>query len=441
MFNRRTLMAASAALVAAGPAGAQTQAGRPFVEVDGIGFRLGDRPYRFVGANIWYGAYLGAETDYGDRDRLRRELDRLKAIGATNLRVLGSSEDSPLRSSMKPTFRTKDTYNEDLLKGLDFLLAEMARRDMKAVIYLTNFWEWSGGMATYLYWTNSGHFIDMNDPAHPWPDFPDFTSGFYASQEAVGLYHDWIRHVVGRTNTVTQGRYADDPTIMSWQLCNEPRPGGRTPVAERNFPDFYAWIASTAGLIKSLAPNHLVSTGGEGLKGCVEQAECVVTSQTQPGIDYTTAHIWPQNWSWVDPADLAGTHEAGAREVATYINQHVALATRAGKPLVIEEFGYPRDGGSFDPAASTEYKDRYYRQIYDAVMESIASGGPLQGSNFWSWSGEGRASHADHRYRVGDRGYVGDPPHEPQGWYGVFNTDDTTLAVVREHAAALASAG
>ena len=35
----------------------------------------------------------------------------------------------------------------------------MGRRGMTAVIYLTNFWEWSGGMMTYLYWTNGGRYM------------------------------------------------------------------------------------------------------------------------------------------------------------------------------------------------------------------------------------------------------------------------------------------
>ncbi len=42
---------------------------------------------------------------------------------------------------------------------------------MRAVLYLTNFWEWSGGMMTYLSWINGGNYINMNDPAHPWPEF------------------------------------------------------------------------------------------------------------------------------------------------------------------------------------------------------------------------------------------------------------------------------
>ncbi|MBO9718218.1 MAG: mannanase, partial [Pseudoxanthomonas sp.] len=59
-----------------------------FVRVEGTHFTLDGKPYRFAGANFWYGAYLGAPGDGGDRARLRAELDQLKAAGIDNLRVL-----------------------------------------------------------------------------------------------------------------------------------------------------------------------------------------------------------------------------------------------------------------------------------------------------------------------------------------------------------------
>ncbi len=83
------------------------------------------KPDRFVGANIWYGAYLGADAEYGNRARLGRELDRLKALGVNNLRILASAEEGPLKSSIKPGFRSKEGWNETLLQGLDYCLAEV----------------------------------------------------------------------------------------------------------------------------------------------------------------------------------------------------------------------------------------------------------------------------------------------------------------------------
>src|SRR5690606_1625898 len=112
-------------------------------------FWLEGEPYAFVGVNLWYGAYLGAGGSVGDVGRLRAELDLLARLGVTNLRVLGASEQGPMQHAIQPTFRGPGrVYNEELLRGLDLLLLEMAKRNMKAVLYLNNFWEWSGGMGT-----------------------------------------------------------------------------------------------------------------------------------------------------------------------------------------------------------------------------------------------------------------------------------------------------
>jgi mannan endo-1,4-beta-mannosidase len=433
LLNRRELIVGTSALLASSAA-LEAKARQRFVRTAGGSFRLGEQPYRIAGTNMWYAAYLGA----GNRDRLRRELDRLTALGINNVRILGSSEFSPLKNSVRPTFRNRSRhFNESLLRGLDHALAEMGRRGITAVIYLTNFWEWSGGMMTYLYWTNGGRYLNMNDPAHPWPEFADMSSEFYGHAAAVRMFDDYVRAVVGRRNTVTGRLYREDPAIMAWQLANEPRPGGSEAAGHRHMTAYLAWIDGTARLIKSIDPNHMVSTGSEGTQGCINDAQCVVDAHRSPAIDYVTAHIWPQNWSWADPKDLAGTWPTVERNTRDYITQQLAVARRLNKALVIEEFGFPRDGGSFDPGTPTTFKDRFYQLIYGAVLDSVRSGGPLQGCNFWAWGGEGRAQHPDHHFVRGDTRYLGDPPHEPQGWYSVFDGDASTQSAIRAYAKAV----
>jgi mannan endo-1,4-beta-mannosidase len=441
-ITRRGLLVGTSALLGAssafGGAIGAVPPRQPFVRRSRTQFTRSGEPYRIAGTNMWYAAYLGADAPTGNRDRLGRELDRLGALGINNVRILGSSELSPLKNSVRPTFRDSSAkFNQTLLRGLDHALAEMGKRGMTAVIYLTNFWEWSGGMMTYLYWTNGGRYMDMNDPAHPWPEFPDMSSEFYGHAEAVRMFDDYVRAVVGRRNSVTGKLYRDDPAILSWQLANEPRPGGSDEAGRRHMAAYLKWIDGTARLIKSIDPNHMVSTGSEGTQGCINDAQCVVDAHSSPAIDYVNAHIWPQNWSWADPNDLAGTWPTVERNTHDYITQQLAIARRLGKPLVIEEFGFPRDGGSFDPGTPTTWKDRFYQLIYSAVLDSVRSGGPLQGCNFWGWGGEGRAQHPDHHFVRGDTSYVGDPPHEPQGWYSVFDVDTSTQAVIRDYAAAL----
>lgn len=404
-----------------------------FVTTDGIHFKLKGETYRYVGANIWYGAYLGSAAAFGDRGRLIKELDDLKALGVVNLRVLGSSELSPLKNSLDPAFSNKPgDYNKDLLTGLDFLLSEMAKRDMKAVLYLTNFWEWSGGMVTYQYWTNGGSYINMGDPAHPWPEFADFSAQFYSNSAAKAAYYTYVKTLVTRTNSISGKVYRDDPAIMAWQLSNEPRPGGSDAAIAKNADAYCGWIKDTCALIRSLDGNHLISLGHEGTMGANGNADLVMRAHEH--IDYLTAHIWPLNWSWVDGKNLDGTFSAGAAKVQAYIDTHIAMAKKLNKPLVFEEFGFPRDNVAYAAGTPTTYKDRFYGLIYGAVEDAIRHDTPVAGSNFWAWGGAGRALHDDYHMLRGETAYVGDPPHEPQGWYSVFNTDTSTQALIKAHA-------
>jgi mannan endo-1,4-beta-mannosidase len=445
-INKRTMLAASvalggAALTACGgvsvasPAKAPAKrANRDFVRRARMRLTLDGETYRFAGANLWYGAYLGADAAYGNRARLGRELDRLQALGITNLRILAGAEEGPLKNSIKPGFRDKDRWNETLLQGLDHCLAEVGERGMKAVLYLSNFWEWSGGFGTYL-WYATGQYVDMGDSAHPWPEFPDHNAGFYGSKAAVAMFDDHVRQLVGRTNRVTGVAYKDDPAIMAWQLCNEPRPGVSENVIAATLPAYLEWIQSSARLIRSLDPNHLVSLGHEGTIAMGGSEAGVAEAHAE--IDYVTAHIWPLNWGWVDGKDLPGTWDAGAAKVSEYVSAHERIATALNKPLIFEEFGFPRDGERYDPSVATSFRQRYYAMIYRAIEASVSRAGPICGSNFWAWNGEARAEHADHRFVDGDHNYMGDPPHEPQGWYGNFDTDTAMLELIRTHAAKL----
>jgi mannan endo-1,4-beta-mannosidase len=98
------------------------------------------------------------------------------------------------------------------------------------------------------------------------------------------------------------------------------------------------------------------------------------------------------------------------------------------KPLVLEEFGLPRDHESYSPDSTTTARDEYYGRMFEQVAESCKAGRSLQAANFWAWGGEGRASAPK-----GSAGsFLGDPPCEPQGLNSVFDTDASTCAVIRQ---------
>jgi mannan endo-1,4-beta-mannosidase len=411
-----------------------------FVRVDNMHFTLDGEPYYFFGANLWYGAYLAADLVEGDRDRLFRELDLLAEHRITNLRVMAATELSDLKMSVKPAFNEGNgSYNEQLLEGLDLLLVEMARRKMQAVLVLNNYWQWSGGMAQYLNWSTGEQVIDP-DLTGDWQGFMAQSARFYADERANQMYRDYISVLVNRVNSISRIKYSDDPTIMSWQLANEPRPAPDAAGNQTHATQYVEWVHETAEFIHSLDPNHLVSTGSEGIFGSVQSRAIYMDAHRSPYVDYLTFHIWPSNWGWYDPSDPRTTFERSVENTLLYFDEHVNLARELNKPTVLEEFGLNRDSGSFSPEATTHYRDAYLSQLFAAVVDSALAGSPVAGLNFWAWGGEGKALHEDYIWRPGDS-FTGDPPQEAQGLFSVFSTDTSTLRVFLKYDQALDALG
>jgi len=412
-----------------------------FVRVRGTHFVLDHRPYYYAGVNLWYGCYLGSPGPTGDRPRLVRELDSLKAFGLANLRVLGASEQSTIQHSIKPAIQqAPGVYDENLLEGLDFLLAEMAKRDMYAVVFLNNYWEWSGGMAQYVGWTDSTRTADPENSPGGWGEFMDSSATFYGKPRAVALYYRYLRAVIGRRNTVNGRLYAQDPTIMAWQLANEPRPGRGWKADDPRLFGFYRWVDSTAHYIHLLDTNHLVSTGSEGTVGMDMSEQYFLEAHRSQYVDYLTLHLWPKNWGWFDPDKIRETLGPSEQKAGAYLAEHIRMARQLGKPIVMEEFGMSRDSANCDAGGPSTARDHYFGVILKMVYDSARAGSPMAGSNIWTWGGEGRAAHPDHVWRVGDP-FVGDPPQEPQGFNSISLGDRSTLAIIQEHAFSMLNIG
>lgn len=402
-----------------------------FIRVKGTRFVHNDRLYYFAGTNLWYGCYLGSPGETGDRQRLMRELDSLCALGLTNLRVLAASEDSYLKRSIRPAIqRAPGDLNDSLLQGLDYLLAEMGKRKMHAVLYLNNYWQWSGGMAAYNVWADGGKGADPDVPAEGYPAFMRFSAKFYTNPKADSLFREYVKRIVTRKNTCNGCFYSEDPTIMAWQLANEPRPG---PGGEEALVPFYRWIDRTGEYIHSLDTNHLVSTGNEGTVTTGWSDEPFLKAHMSKHIDYLTFHLWPKNWGWFDPKRIAETFPSTEEKALQYIRGHLKMARQLNRPIVLEEFGMARDSEMCAPGSPTTARDRYLTRILGVLYDSALAGAPIAGSNVWTWGGEGRAAHEDYVWRTGDP-FVGDPPQEPQGYNSIFIADTSTLRVLREHA-------
>ena len=334
----------------------------------------------FIGTNLWY----AVDAAQNDPARLETELDSLLAMGVKNLRICAV---------------------DDNVDGIRAALDILQAKGMKAVLFLNNAWEWSRGYASYL--EEAGEGPVKLPSTDGYPAYMQDMARFVTSEKAKELSCDHIRLVVG----ALKGHEA----IYSWEICNEPRCFSSDPAVQDSFVDF---IHKSARIIKEIDPAHLVTTGSEGIWGCEGDENLCRRVHDCPDIDYLTAHIWPYNWSWVGENSIVEGVDEAITKTNEYIDRHVAIASALGKRLVIEEFGYPRDGFSTDKNASaTTARDKYYENIFKRVRNQAGTGGPLAGCNFWTWNG--------------------DPPQEAEGLNSVYPCDSSTVNLIRFHNAKL----
>lgn len=401
-----------------------------FVKVDGVQFKKSGKPYYIAGTNMWYAAYLGAPSKVGDRARLAKELDTLKKMGVNNLRVLAVSEKSEINSAVKPaTTNGFGQYDENLLIGLDYLLIELAKRDMTVVLYLNNFWQWSGGMTQYMSWIDGQPVQDPN-VTKDWNGFMAKSASFYQSEKAQTEFRRTIDKILNRVNTINGKAYKDDATIMSWQLANEPRPGNDKATAQEK-KIYVDWIKKTTDYIRSLDAKHLISTGSEGLWGSVRDKQLFIDAHSLPNVNYLTYHMWIRNWSWFDQYKPEETWDSAWQKGQDYLHSHIDWANEMKMPIVLEEFGLDRDMGSYDIKAKTQYRDKFYQHVFNLLLPRMQKGEAIAGYNFWAWNGTARTDRPNYWWQEGDD-LMGDPPQEQQGMYGVFDSDKSTVKIIKK---------
>ena len=107
---------------------------------------------------------------------------------------------------------------------------------------------------------------------------------------------------------------------------------------------------------------------------------------TLPNIDYACIHIWPNNWGWIGkfnqnydadktikegaPDPIVDNVKVACDSTLSYINRAYRLMEKAGRPIVLEEFGYPRDGFKFTLDTPVEGRNAYYKYVFWWVVTS-----------------------------------------------------------------------
>jgi len=385
------------------------------LEVRGTRFYRDGKPFFASGFNWWSAlpnARMGNDAGW---DQVRRDLDGMQAIGINLLRIIGATEGpdtEPLRivPSLQPS---PGQYDPAGVAGLLRLVKELEQRKLTAIFIMNNFWHWSGGMGQYLAWAGQGAI--PYPPPHPggsWDLYQKSMAKFYSDSKARKIYDDLLRFIVPQLK--------DSPAVI-WELANEPR-------GMRNIGPFHQWVDETAGLIRQLAPRQLITTGSEGQTSDPRYAGVdLAADHASDNIDFMTFHMWAQNWGWAKCQNLEQGLPRAMDLARKYVNDHAARAANLGKPLLLEEFGFPRDACSFDPSSPTTLRDRYYGMVY-GLVHSMLPTTALAGIMPWAWAGDTKPARPGTFWKPGDP-FIGDPPHEEQGWYSVYTPDSTTQLI------------
>jgi mannan endo-1,4-beta-mannosidase len=394
-----------------------------FVKVSGQQFTIDGKPYKYIGANYWYAGLLPTNGPSG-KARLNKELDFLKSKGINNLRIMVGAEGTttyPYRTPSEKALQPEQgKFDENMMAGLDYLLNELGKRKMKAVLHFTNTWEWSGGLGQYLKWNGYGDQPYPKYDGYTWLKHEQYISQFFTCEPCKAALDNYITYVLKRTNSINHKKYTDDPAIMAWEIMNEPRP--MMPAAT---PAFEQWMQHVSALVKSLDKNHLLTTGSEGDIATDNDMAVYERVHADKNIDYLTIHIWPKNWSWFkDTSIVAGFDNVKAKTQA-YAGKHIPVAAKLNKPLVIEEFGLPRDKQSFDINSTTHSRDLYYQYIFNIVKNNMG----IAGCNFWAFGGLARPIPGQIFWKDSNE-FMGDPGGEEQGLNSVFDIDASTWRII-----------
>ncbi len=312
--------------------------GNPFVKRIGPELWLNGHLFHFVGASNYYLMYKSQlMVDDVLNDAAAQGFDVMRIWGSLDIGDPNDSSTSIRGPSDGVYFQYWDpvagapAYNDgdNGLNRLDYVVAKAGQLGLKLVIPFVNNWNDFGGMDQYVRWR------DISDPDNlTW-----YHDSFYTDPIIKQWYQDWIAHVLNRTNTLTGIKYKDDPTIMTWELGNEPRclSAGAYPRSDNcTTQTLIDWADEMSTYIKSIDRQHLVSVGDEGFyclpepthwtENCGEGVDTVAFTKLR-NIDVMSFHMYPDYW---------GTDVAWGVE---WIKSHFQAARKVGKPAMLGEFG------------------------------------------------------------------------------------------------------
>ncbi|RVW60062.1 Mannan endo-1,4-beta-mannosidase 5 [Vitis vinifera] len=311
-----------------------------FVQTRNTQFILNGSPFFFNGFNSYW--MMNVAADPSQRSKLSDVFSQATAARLSVCRTWAFNDGGTQALQISP-----GVYDERVFQGLDFVISEARKNGVRLILSLSNNYKDFGGRPQY--------------------------------------------RVLTRINTITRVAYKDDPTIMAWELINEPRCqvdySGKT---------INGWIQEMASYVKSIDNNHLLTVGMEGFYGDSMPEKKAINPGYQVGtdfisnhlvkeIDFTTIHAYPDIW-------LSGKDDGSQMAfMQRWMTSHLTDSeTIIKKPMVFSEFGK----SSKDQGYSISARDTFLNAVYTNIYNFARSGG-IGGGLVWQLMAEGMQSYDD----------------------------------------------
>ncbi|KAL6315315.1 hypothetical protein AAG906_000409 [Vitis piasezkii] len=343
-----------------------------FVQTQNTQFVLDGSPFFFNGFNSYW--MMNVAADPSQRNKISEVFGQATASRLSVCRTWAFNDGGNQALQISP-----GVYDEGVFQGLDFVISEAKRYGVRLILSLSNNYKDFGGRPQYVNWAKSaGAPVNKDDD-------------FYTNEVVKGYYKNHVKRVLTRINTITRVAYKDDPTIMAWELINEPRCqvdySGKT---------LNGWIQEMATYVKSIDNKHLLTVGMEGFYGDSMPEKKAINPGYQVGtdfisnhlikeIDFTTIHAYPDIW-------LSGKDDSSQMAfMQRWTMSHwTDSRTIIKKPMVFSEFGK----SSKDPGYSLSARDSFLNAVYTNIYNFARNGG-IGGGLVWQLMAEGMQSYDD----------------------------------------------
>ncbi|KAG2111540.1 glycoside hydrolase family 5 protein [Suillus discolor] len=232
-----------------------TRASSPYVSTSGSGFVVNGSSLKYIGTNVYWLPTLNTNED------IRNTLANISALGIKVVRLWAFNDVATIPADgtwlqliQNGTVSVNDGPNG--LQKLDTVIQLAEEQGLYVILSLTNNWDPVplsndtrlrnylsnnyGGMDTYV----RQFGLQTHDQ-------------FYTNPSVLTSFLNYTTQVVSR--------YVNSPSVFSYELANDARCNSTLPAsATCTTETITAWHATVAAHIRSIDPNHLISSGVGG---------------------------------------------------------------------------------------------------------------------------------------------------------------------------------